>query len=216
MLSTEGPHTARGDVNADGLEDIYICGAKDQAGVLYLQEGGGRFRKSEQPAFEQDKASEDVDCIFFDADADRDLDLFVCSGGSEFSVGSTALINRLYINDGKGRYIRSVGSLPSGGFESSSCVTAGDYDGDGDMDLFVGVRMKPFNYGYACRGYILENNGKGKFVDVTERVCPALLQAGMVTDGKWFDYDRDGKLDLVMTGSIRRCGSSTTRAGARG
>jgi len=200
MLSTQGPHVARGDVNGDGLEDIYICGAKDQAGALYVQERGGRFKKSNEGLFEKDKASEDVDCIFFDADADGDQDLFVCSGGSEFSAGSAALISRLYINDGKGKFTRSPQALPSANFESSSCVAAGDYDGDGDQDLFVGVRMKPFEYGYPCRGYILDNDGKGRFTDVTQRVCPALLQAGMITDGKWFDYDRDGRLDLVLAG----------------
>jgi hypothetical protein len=89
-------------VNGDGLEDIYVCGAKDQAGVLYVQGKDGRFKKSNEELFEKDKASEDVDCIFFDADRDGDLDLFVCSGGSEFAEGSSALISRLYINEGKG------------------------------------------------------------------------------------------------------------------
>jgi len=200
MLSTQGPHVARGDVNGDGLEDIYVCGAKDQSGALYVQQRDGRFKKSNEELFEKDKASEDVDCIFFDADRDGDLDLYVCSGGSEFSAGSAALISRLYINDGKGRFSKSPQLLPSVNFESSSCVTAGDYDGDGDPDLFVGIRMKPFSYGYPCRGYILENDGRGHFTDVTQKLCPALLQAGMVTDAKWLDYDRDGKLDLVVTG----------------
>ena len=112
--------------------------------------------------------SEDTDALFFDADGDGDQDLYVCSGGNEFSPNSTALINRLYINDGKGNFTKSPQVLPSYIFESTSCVRAADYDGDGDMDLFVGVRLTPFRYGYPCKGYILNNNGKGIFTDVTE------------------------------------------------
>ena len=201
MLSTEGPRMAKGDVNGDGLEDFYICGAKDQPGALYIQTTEGRFKRSNEKLLEQDKGSEDTDCLFFDADGDGDQDLFVCSGGNEFSANSTQLISRLYINDGKGNFTKSPQLLPSATiFESASCVTAADYDGDGDLDLFVGVRLKPFMYGYPCKGYILQNNGKGIFTDVTEQTAPALTAAGMITDAKWFDYDKDGKPDLVVTG----------------
>jgi hypothetical protein len=201
MLSTEGPRMAKADVNGDKLEDLYICGAKDQAGALYLQTAGGKFRQSNQQLLEQDKASEDTDCLFFDADGDGDKDLFVCSGGNEFSANSTALISRLYINDGKGKFTKSPQVLPSAQiFESASCVTDADYDGDGDLDLFIGIRLKPQMYGYPCKGYLLQNNGKGIFTDVTEQVAPALKQAGMITDAKWFDYDKDGKPDLVLAG----------------
>ena len=94
----------------------------------------------------------------------------------------------------KESFTRSPQLFPSSTiFESAVCVSAADYDGDGDMDLFVGVRLKPFAYGYPCKGYILQNNGKGIFTDVTEQTAPALKQAGMITDGKWFDYDKDGK-----------------------
>ena len=201
MLSTEGPRMTKGDVNGDGLEDFYICGAKDQPGALYIQTAAGRFKRSNEKLLEQDKGSEDTDCLFFDADGDGDQDLFVCSGGNEFSANSTQLISRLYINDGKGNFIKSPQLLPSATiFESASCVTAADYDGDGDQDLFVGVRLKPFMYGYPCKGYVLQNNGKGIFTDVTEQVAPALKEAGMITDAKWFDYDKDGRPDLVVTG----------------
>jgi hypothetical protein len=200
MLSTQGPRIAKGDVNKDGLDDIYICGAKDQPGALYIQTKAGRFKKSNEALLAKDKESEDTDALFFDADGDGDEDLYVCSGGNEFSPNSTALIDRLYINDGKGNYTKSPQILPSYIFESSSCVTAADYDGDGDMDLFVGVRLKPFSYGYPCKGYILQNNGKGIFADVTEQAAPQLKQVGMVTDAKWFDYDKDKKPDLVIAG----------------
>jgi hypothetical protein len=192
---------AKGDVNGDGLEDFYICGAKGQPGALYLQTADGQFKPSNEALLEKDKGSEDTDCLFFDADGDGDQDLFVCSGGNEFSANSTDLISRLYFNDGKGNFTKSPQLLPSATiFESASCVTAADYDGDGDQDLFVGVRLKPFMYGYACKGYVLQNNGKGSFTDVTEQIAPALKEAGMITDAKWFDYDKDGKPDLVVTG----------------
>jgi hypothetical protein len=200
MHSADGPRIGKGDVNGDGLEDFYICGAKDQPGALYIQTRAGRFKRSNEKLFEQDKASEDTDCLFFDADGDGDQDLYVCSGGNEFSANSTDLIDRLYINDGKGNFSKSQQVLPSFQFESSSCVTAADVDGDGDQDLFVGVRLKPGEYGYPCKGYLLQNNGKGFFTDVTDERVPGLTELGMVTDAKWFDYDRDGKPDLVTCG----------------
>ena len=201
MLSTAGPSMTKGDVNGDGLEDFYIGGAMDQAGALYIQNAAGKFKRSNEKLWEADKGSEDVDAVFFDADGDGDQDLFVCSGGSEFSVNSTELISRLYFNDGKGNFTKSTQLLPSSSvFESASCVSAADYDKDGDIDLFLGVRLKIGQYGYSAKSYLLENNGKGVFADVTQKVAPAFLQAGMVTDAKWFDYDRDGRMDLVMAG----------------
>ena len=119
MLSTEGPRMAKGDINGDGLEDVYICGAKDQAGVIYEQTREGRFKKSNEKLFETDKLSEDTDALFFDADGDGDEDLYVCSGGNEFSPNSTALIDRLYINGGKGKFTMSPQVLPSYIFEAA-------------------------------------------------------------------------------------------------
>jgi hypothetical protein len=200
MLSTEGPRMAKGDVNKDGREDIYICGAKDQSGALYVQQVNGRFIKSNAAVFEKDKVSEDTDALFFDADGDGDEDLYVCSGGNEFSPNATALIDRLYMNNGKGDFSKSPQVLPSYIFESTSCVRSADYDQDGDLDLLVGVRLKPFAYGHPCKGYILQNNGKAIFSDVTEQVAPGLKTAGMITDAQWLDYDKDGKTDLVVAG----------------
>ncbi len=201
MLSTQGPRMAKGDVNKDGLDDIYICGASGQAGALYIQTTQGSFIKTNEALLAKDSLSEDTDALFFDADNDGNEDLFVCSGGSEFSPNSTALISRLYINDGKGNFIKSPQVLPSPIiFENASCIKAADYDGDGDMDLFVGVRLKPMHYGYPCKSYILQNNGKGVFTDVTQTVAPALMEAGMITDAAWCDYDKDGRQDLVVAG----------------
>jgi hypothetical protein len=119
MLSTQGPRMAVGDVNGDGLEDIYICGARGQAGSLYVQTGAGRFKRSNEALFKKDAESEDTDCLFFDADGDGDKDLFVCSGGNEFSPNSSALLSRLYLNDGLGNFTRSGQLLPSASiFES--------------------------------------------------------------------------------------------------
>lgn len=204
MLSTMGPAMATADVNGDGLTDVYVGGAKDQSGSLFIQQKDGSFQKSNQKIWDADRASEDVYALFFDADGDGDNDLFVCSGGNEFSINSPALADRLYLNDGKGNFTKSPQLFPtfSGSYLSSSCVTAGDFDGDGDLDLFVGIRLIPGSYGYPCKGFILENNGKGIFKDVTAAVCPALLTAGMVTDAKWFDYDLDGKPDLVIAGDF--------------
>ena len=200
MLSTQGPRIAKGDINADGLDDLYICGAKDQPGALYRQIREGRFIKTNHALLQIDSLSEDTDALFFDSDGDGDQDLYVCSGGNEFSPNSTALINRLYINDGSGRFTKSRQVLPSFIFESTSCVRAADYDSDGDIDLFVGVRLTPFSYGYPCKSYILQNNGKGIFTDVTQAIAPGLMKAGMVCDAQWFDYDKDGKEDLVVAG----------------
>ena len=200
MLSTEGPHVTVGDVDGNGLEDLYICGAKDCPGALFVQYSQGYFKRTNLQLFENEKKSEDTDCLFFDADNDGDLDLYVTSGGNEFPSSSSLLLDKLYINNGKGEFSKSPQLLPIARYESSSCVEAGDFDNDGDLDLFVGIRLRPFEYGLPANGYLLENDGSGNFSNVTSGRAPGLINIGMITDMKWTDIDNDGDFDMVIVG----------------
>ena len=199
MLSTLGPKLAVGDVNKDGIEDVFIGGAKGSAGGIYLQTRSGDFIKSNKIDLHSDAFSEDMGAIFFDADGDRDLDLYVVSGGNEFEKTDPALKDRLYINSGKGNFFKSKNNLPD--FTSSgSVVKAYDFDNDGDQDLFVGGRVLPNEYPFAPNSYLLENNGKGIFKDVTDEKAPGLKNIGMVSDALWTDYNGDNQMDLMLVG----------------
>ncbi len=200
MISTEGPRMCRGDINGDGLEDFYICGPKGEPGALMVQHTDGTFKPANEPLFYTDRTSEDTDCAMFDADGDGDTDLYVASGSNEFPESSTALAGRLYINDGKGNFMKSSQVLPAGRYESTACVNPDDFDHDGVMELFVGLRLKPFYYGVPVNGYLLENDGKGNFRDVTADIAPALLNIGMIRDMLWADVDGDGDDDIIIAG----------------
>jgi hypothetical protein len=197
-VSIEGPKMAVGDVNGDGLEDFYVGGAKYQAGQLFLQKGSG-FVPSKQTAFLVDSLYEDVDALFFDADGDKDLDLYVVTGGNEFFDQMPEQFDRLYLNDGKGNFKRNLQALPSM-YDNKSVVRPCDFDQDGDMDLFVGGRVIAYHYGHSPRSYLLVNNGKGIFKDVTVQQAPNLREAGMITEAIWSDIDRDGDQDLIVVG----------------
>jgi len=200
MLSSHGPALAVGDVNGDGLDDVFIGGAAGVAGQLFIQRKDGRFVAStEGQPWEADKAYDDWGALFFDANGDGLLDLYVASGGYQLAPNSPLLQDRLYINQGGGRFKRDAQALPTM-LTSTATVRAGDFNGDGRQDLFVGGRLTPRNYPYPARSYILRNDG-GHFTDVTEEVAPELVHpGGMITDAVWIDFDGDGRLDLVTAG----------------
>ena len=199
LLSTEGPALAVGDVNGDGLDDFYVGGAKWQSGRLLMQRSDGRFDSAKREPFASDSLSEDVDAAFFDADGDGDLDLYVVSGGNEFWGDAEALRDRMYRNDGRGGFARAMTALPAL-FDNGSCVVPGDFDGDGDLDLFVGSRVVSREYGRIPPSHLLQNDGTGHFVEVTKELAPALLEAGMVSSAAWLDVDGGKGLDLVVVG----------------
>ena len=199
MLSRQGPQIARGDVNADGLEDVFIGGAKGQAGQLYLQQPGKGWVKKEQESFKAYADFEDVAVLFFDADKDGDLDLFVGSGGNNVHANSRELQHRLYKNDGKGNFKLDPAAFP-GNDMNISVAAANDFDEDGDEDLFVGSRSVPYSYGVTPRSYLYQNDGAGHFKDITERVSGELWKIGMVTGAVWSDVSGDQHKELIIVG----------------
>jgi hypothetical protein len=195
MSSNEGPAMAAADINGDDRPDIYMGGAKYQSGSLFLSTASG-YQENQIP-FGTDKEAEDTDALFFDADNDGDLDLYVCHGGKAFSPYSVSLHDVLYTNTGTGTFVKSTTALPFPTPISSSVVTAADYDQDGDMDLFVGERYKTNLYGSPGTGYLLENKGDGSFNVVDS---PFLNNLGMITEAQWGDLNGDGWQDLIVLG----------------
>lgn len=200
MLSRQGPPIAVGDVTGDGLDDAFVGGAAGIPGRLFIQRRGGGFVESAQDQpWAADKEYQDWGALFFDANGDGRLDLYLASGGYHFSPISKWLQDRLYRNQGNGKFVRAAEALPEMR-TSTAAVAAGDFTGDGKVDLFVGGRLVPGNYPYPTRSYLLRNDG-GKFTDVTEELAPDLVHpGGMVTAAVWLDFDGDGRLDLVTAG----------------
>ncbi|MFD2033196.1 VCBS repeat-containing protein [Belliella marina] len=199
-LSTEGPKATFADVNGDGLEDVYLGGAKGSAGQLFLQSSNGTFVKSNQQAFELDKVSEDTDAVFFDANGNGFLDLLVTSGSNEAAFGVPELADRLYLNNGKGVFSKAENSGLESLRHSTSVVKVLDINGDGAADIFVGGRLIPFVYGVNANSFILINDGQGNFKDATAEFAPQLKEIGLVTDAALVDYDGDGREDLILVG----------------
>ena len=207
MRSTEGPPLCTGDINNDGLDDFFVGGAAGQLGALFLQYGNDRgFEQAHQPVLESEQGSEDTHCTFFDADADGTPELYVARGSDEFPVGSNLYADRLYKMNDEGILIALDGALPKpqGGFKPTGVVRPVDLEGDGDTDLFVGVRMNPTVFGEPVGGYLLVNDGTGDFRDETDRLAPGLraekLNSAGITDAQFGDLNGDSMPDLVVAG----------------
>lgn len=197
-LSTLGPEIAVGDANGDGREDVFIGGARGTDGTLFVQTSSGSFTRAPSQPWTADREREDMGSLFFDADGDGDLDLYVVSGGNSWRSSSPQLQDRLYVNTGNGTFEKRPDRLPDLRASGAS-VSTGDYDQDGDQDLFVGGRVKPQQYPMPSRSFLLENRD-GEFVDVTKEQAPDLATIGMVTDALWTDVTGDEALELVIAG----------------
>ena len=196
-----GPDVSVGDLNGDGLDDFIVGGAVYSSTTLYFQTSKG-FIKQQSIAMKNDSGYEDLGSLIFDADGDGDNDIYMVSGGNEFNADSKMLQDRLYVNNGQGNFTKSTSALPEM-LTSGLRISSGDYDKDGDLDLFVGGRLVPKNYPLPANSYILENVstiGNPKFIDVTKKIAPELEELGMVTSSLWSDFDNDGQIDLIVVG----------------
>ena len=199
MLSREGPKATYGDVNGDGLTDIYICGATKQAGQLYLQTPQGLFEQKMENIFLQYAGAEDTAPLLFDCDNDGDLDLFIGSGGNNAMANINLLKHRLYKNNGRGNFTIDETAFPENRMNIAVAI-ANDFDKDGDMDLFVGSRCVSGNYGASPTSYLYMNDGKGHFTDITNSRAPDIAKAGMVTCAIWADVTGDKQKELIIVG----------------
>ncbi|MDI1304268.1 MAG: VCBS repeat-containing protein [bacterium] len=197
-LSQEGPSLAVADINGDGNDDVFIGGAKGQAGKIYLNNGNDNYTISNQKDIDTDANYEDTAASFFDVDGDGDQDLLVGSGGNE-KEDQANYKNRLYLNNGKGIFIKSKTIIPTTN-TNVSVIAPNDFDNDGDMDVFIGSRSVPGIYGVDPKQLLLENDGKGNFSNATDKKVFKGNELGMITDAVWEDIDNDGKKDLIIVG----------------
>ena len=197
-LSTQGPCFTKGDVNGDGLDDFYIGGATNTAGAMYVQNPNSSFSKVSINTWEAEKAFEDVGAILFDADGDKDNDLYIASGGNDYAAGNPLYNDRIYFNDGKGNFTKGNSNLPTTSFPKKA-VVAYDFDKDGDLDIVVGARSNPWQYPSPPTSFILQNT-KGIFKNVTAELAPDFQKFGMITDLNITDLNNDGNMELIIAG----------------
>jgi len=197
-VSTEGPALAVADINKDGLDDVFIGAARDHKSAVFIQQTGGKFIKTSQPALDADSIYESTGACWADVNNDGNVDLIVASGGNEFYGPDYHNLPRVYLNDGKGT-LAKVQNAFNNIFVTASCVVPYDFNGDGYVDLFLGGRAVPWAYGQTPQSYLLLNNKNGTFSDVTAKYAKDLSQAGMVTGALWFDIDNDGDKDLLLS-----------------
>ncbi len=200
QLSHSGPCLVKGDINKDGLEDVFIGGAKNEPAAIFLQQKNQGFKRIAILAFENDKAYEDADAVIFDANGDGNPDIYVASGGyHNLDAKDPLLQDRLYLGTGTGNFIKSQGAIPPTA-SSKGCVVVNDINNDGSPDLFVGGRVVPGRYPEVPQSFVLLNDGKGIFSDQTARIAPELENFGMITDAQWADMNGDGIKDLILVG----------------
>src|SRR5450432_3773655 len=198
MISTDGPALTVGDMNGDGLQDVFIGSSKWQKSAVYLQQKSGKFIRNKEPDIERDSTYENIDACITDVNSDGFPDLVIASGGNEYFGNDDYLTPRVYLNDGGGNFKKKEHCFDSL-YVNASCVVSCDFNGDGHPDLFIGGRSVPYSYGQIPRSYLLQNDGTGKFTDVTATYAKELQTAGFVTNAIWFDLDKDGRKDLIVS-----------------
>jgi len=197
MVSTEGPALAVADINHDGLEDVFVGASKTFHNAIFLQQANGTFAKTVQPEMLLDSMYEDVDAAWADVNNDGHVDLVIASGGNEYYGDDEHLLPRVYLNDGKASF-KKLPDAFSNLYQTFSCIVPYDFNSDGYVDLFVGGRAVPWQYGQIPQSYLLQNDKSGHFTDVTKKYAKELSHIGMVTQAVWFDLDKDGDKDLLV------------------
>ena len=198
MVSTESPCIAVADINYDGLDDVFIGGARFGKPAIFIQNASGKLIKTAQPVLDSDSSYENTDAAWADVNNDGNIDLIIASGGNEFYGSDPHNSPRVYLNNGKAVFTKKENAFDSL-FMTASCVMVNDFNGDGFADLFIGGRAVPYEYGKVPQSYLLQNDGTGKFKDVTATYASELSTIGFVTDAVWLDIDKDGDKDLLLS-----------------